>query len=117
VSSAWLVAYGASKLGLDRTMQGSGAIMAHANASRAIRHDERAAFDEERIRERLADLVRERPIIAMVAVGAAGAALGGLVFSRLGRLCFAVAAGYVTNELWHREGRLDIDDVVERLLR
>jgi hypothetical protein len=38
-----------------------------------------------------------------------------LVFRRLGRLVFIAAAGYVANELWHREGRLAIDDFVANL--
>jgi len=65
--------------------------------------------------EQLVDLVRERPMLALAAAGAFGIVLGGLVFSRLGRLLFIAAAGYVANELWHREGRLGIDNVIERL--
>ncbi|HZU83218.1 MAG TPA: hypothetical protein VE987_09890 [Polyangiaceae bacterium] len=60
-------------------------------------------------------VIREQPLLAVGVAAVAGAALGGVVFRRLGRLVFMVAVGYVTNELWHREGGLDVDDVVERL--
>jgi hypothetical protein len=60
-------------------------------------------------------LVRKRPLLAVGAATAIGAVVGGVFLSRLGRLAFAAAAGYVANELWHREGRLSIDEVVERL--
>jgi hypothetical protein len=66
---------------------------------------------------RLRGLVRRQPLIAVTAAGALGAALGGVLFSRLGRLTFIAAVGYVANELWHREGRLDIDGVIERFSR
>jgi hypothetical protein len=71
--------------------------------------------DEAMMRERLRDLIRERPLLVMSAAAGIGAALGGIVFSRLGRLAFFAVAGYVANELWHREGRLDIDDVIAKL--
>jgi hypothetical protein len=67
------------------------------------------------LRERLREAVRRQPLITVAAAGTVGAVLGGLVFSRLGRLVFLGVAGYVANELWHREGRLDIDDVIEKL--
>jgi hypothetical protein len=76
---------------------------------------EHVASEEAILRDRLRRLVRERPLLAVTACGAFGAALGGIFLSRLGRLVFIAAAGYVANELWHREGRLDIDDVIERL--
>ncbi len=60
-------------------------------------------------------LVRQRPLLTMAIAGAVGAALGGLVFSRLGRLVFLATAGYVANELWHREGRLDTGKLIESL--
>jgi hypothetical protein len=41
--------------------------------------------------------------------------LGGVFLSRLGRLFFVAAAGYLANEVWHREGRSDILDVLERV--
>jgi hypothetical protein len=53
--------------------------------------------------------------VTVAAATAVGTLMGGVFFSRLGRLVFAVAAGYVANELWHREGRLGIDDVADRL--
>jgi hypothetical protein len=72
---------------------------------------------ESHVGERLRRLVSERPLLTVAAAGAVGAVLGGLVLSRLSRLLFFAAAGYVANELWHREGRLDIDEVLERLMR
>jgi hypothetical protein len=46
-----------------------------------------------------------------------GIVLGGLIFSRFARLMFIASVGYVANELWHREGRLGVDNVIERLSR
>ena len=60
-------------------------------------------------------LVRDHPIATIGAAGLAGIVLGGAIFSRLARLVFVAAAGYVANELWHREGRLDVDELIERL--
>ncbi len=71
--------------------------------------------EEALIRERVRGLVRSQPLVAVGAATAVGAVLGGVFLSRLGRLLFAAAAGYVANELWHREGRLAIDEVIERL--
>jgi DUF883 C-terminal glycine zipper region len=79
------------------------------------RTPQRVVSEEALIRDRLRDLVREQPLVAVGAAGAVGALLGGLFLSRLGRLVAVAAAGYVANELWHREGRLAIDDLVERL--
>ena len=76
---------------------------------------ETVAPEEAVLRERLSQFVRDKPLLAVAASGAVGVALGGVFLSRLGRLVFIAAAGYVANELWHREGRLDIDAVVERL--
>jgi hypothetical protein len=53
----------------------------------------------------------------MTAAGALGIVLGGVFFSRLGRLLFVASVGYIANELWNREGRLGIDQVVDRLPR
>jgi hypothetical protein len=64
---------------------------------------------------RLIEVVRKRPLIAVAVAGAAGALFGGVFLSRLGRLIFVAASGYFANEWWHREGRLDVHDVVERL--
>ena len=65
--------------------------------------------------EPLRRLVRERPLVAMTVAGGCGALVGGLLLSRLGRLAVIAAVGYVAHELWHREGRLAIDDVVGKL--
>jgi hypothetical protein len=71
--------------------------------------------DEALLRQRWSDFVRRRPLVALAAAGAAGALLGGVFLSRLGRLLFVAAAGYMANEAWHREGRFDVRDVSERL--
>ncbi len=72
---------------------------------------------EERIRRWMRRSVRERPLAALGAAGALGLLVGGVVASRAARLLFLAAAGYVANELWHRRGRLDLDDVIARILR
>jgi hypothetical protein len=64
---------------------------------------------------RLHRLVRQDPLLVVGAAGAVGGVLGGILFSRLGRLLFSAAVGYVANELWHREGRLDIARLVEEV--
>jgi hypothetical protein len=71
--------------------------------------------DEARIRARLREAVRERPLLAVGASGAVGLALGGLVFARAARLLFLAAVGYVANELWHREGARGIGALVDEL--
>jgi hypothetical protein len=58
--------------------------------------------------------VREQPWLSFAAAAGAGALLGGVAFSRMGRLAFAAAAGFVAHELWHREGRLAVDEVLAR---
>jgi hypothetical protein len=65
--------------------------------------------------DRMRRLVRDRPWLAVAAVGAAGAALGGLVFPRAGRLAFLAVAGYLANEFWHHEGIARIDEVIAEL--
>lgn len=64
---------------------------------------------------RVTDLVREQPLVAVAAAGAVGIALGGVVFSRLGRFAFLAIAGYVVSDLWRREGHLDVQDLLGRL--
>jgi hypothetical protein len=59
--------------------------------------------------------MREHPLAAVGAAGVIGVALGGVLFSRAGRLLFAVMTGYVANELWNREARLDVDKLLGRL--
>jgi hypothetical protein len=70
---------------------------------------------EERMHEALREAVRARPFIAILAAAGLGATLGGLVFSRLGRLVFLAAAGFVAAELWSREGALDTRELLARL--
>lgn len=72
---------------------------------------------EERIRRWMRRSVRERPLVSLGAAGALGLLVGGVLASRAARLLFLAAAGYVANELWHRRGRLDLDDVIARVFR
>jgi hypothetical protein len=72
---------------------------------------------EERIRRWMRRSVRERPLVALGAAGALGLLLGGVVASRAARLLFLASVGYVANELWHRRGRLDLDDIIAKVLR
>jgi hypothetical protein len=72
---------------------------------------------EERIRRWMRRTVRERPLVAIGAAGALGLLLGGVIASRAARLLFLASAGYVANELWHRRGRLDLDDVIAKVFR
>ncbi len=71
--------------------------------------------DEAILRDRIRGLVRGRPWLAVAAATAAGGVLGGVWFSRTGRLAFAAVTGFVAHELWHREGRLGVSDVVAKL--
>jgi hypothetical protein len=73
--------------------------------------------DEAILRARLRSLVRERPWLAVAAAAAAGGVLGGVWFSRTGRLAFVAVTGFVAHELWHREGRLGVSEVVAKLSR
>jgi hypothetical protein len=70
---------------------------------------------EERVRARMRALVREQPWVALAASAALGGVFGGVVLSRIGRLAFAATAGFVAHELWHREGQLGVNDIVDRL--
>jgi hypothetical protein len=64
---------------------------------------------------RMLRVVRDKPLLSTGAAAAIGTALGGLVFYRLGRLAFFAMVGAVGNEVWRREGRLDIDELVSLL--
>jgi hypothetical protein len=72
---------------------------------------------EERIRRWMRRSVRERPLVALGVAGALGLLVGGVVASRTARLLFLATVGYVANELWHRRGRLDLDEVIAKVLR
>jgi len=72
---------------------------------------------EERIRRWMRRSVRERPFVALGIAGALGLLVGGVIVSRHARLLFLATVGYVANELWHRRGRLDLDDVIAKVLR
>jgi hypothetical protein len=71
--------------------------------------------DQARMRARLRELVRERPLLTVSAAAIAGALAGGVLFSRLGRLAFFAVCGYVANELWHREGPLAVEELIAKL--
>jgi hypothetical protein len=84
----------------------------------APRSDARAATGttgEALLRARLRELVREQPWLAVAAAAAVGTVLGGIVFSRAGRLAFAATTGFVAHELWHREGQLAVNELVAKL--
>jgi hypothetical protein len=66
------------------------------------------------MRARLGALVRRQPLVALAAAGAVGALLGGVFFSRLGRLVFLAAAGYVASEMWHRKARVEVHGPAEK---
>lgn len=53
-------------------------------------------------RVRLQGLVREQPWLALGAALAAGGILGGLAFTRMGRLAFFVVAGFAAHGLRDR---------------
>jgi hypothetical protein len=72
---------------------------------------------EARLRAQVVDAVRAHPFLAVLAASGVGVTLGGLVFSRLGRLVFLAAAGYVATELWRREGMADTREILADLTR
>jgi hypothetical protein len=92
-------------------METIGSVQAGGPADTASHVATTAALLPDRVRK----LVRERPWLAVAAVGAAGAALGGLVFPRAGRLAFLAVAGYLANEIIHHEGVARIDEVIAEL--
>jgi hypothetical protein len=59
--------------------------------------------------------MRAHPFATVTIAGALGMALGGVLLTRMGRFLFAAIAGYVANELWNREARLDVDKLLARL--
>ncbi len=67
------------------------------------------------LRERLRVVVREQPWLAVAAAAAAGGVLGGVWFSRAARLAFAGVTGFVLHDLWHREGRLGVGEIVRKV--
>jgi hypothetical protein len=68
------------------------------------------------IGRRVVRLVEGQPLLSVAAAGVIGVALGGVVFAKLGRLAFAAAVGYVANDLWHRQGGLDVNEVLHEFL-
>lgn len=67
--------------------------------------------------DRVETFVRERPLVAMASATAVGALLGGVVFSKAGRLVFLAAAGALATEVWKSEGKLDIRGLLDKLTR
>ena len=67
------------------------------------------------VRERLRVIVRRQPWLAVAAAAAAGGVLGGVWFSRAARLAFAGATGFVLHDLWNREGRLGVGEIVRKI--
>jgi hypothetical protein len=51
----------------------------------------------------------------VAAAAAAGGVLGGLWWSRAGRLAFAAMTGFFAHEVWLRQGSFAVTDVVARL--
>jgi hypothetical protein len=82
--------------------------------SRRRENGRSALAEADAARERLRKMVRGRPLVAIGVAAAAGGVVGGLLFSRLGQLACAAAAGFLARELWRREGSLSIDEVVRR---
>jgi hypothetical protein len=85
------------------------------DARETVATAEAVEAQEARLRDRLCDAVRSRPLLAVLAASGVGATLGGLVFSRLGRLVFLAAAGYAASEFWRREGKLDTREIIDRI--
>ncbi len=80
--------------------------------------DEPAAVDGGELGLRhVEDLVRASPLVAVAAAGALGAVLGGVVFSRLGRLGLVAVTAYLANGLWHRKCQPSMGEVMEELMR
>jgi hypothetical protein len=73
------------------------------------------ASGEAVVRERLRVLIRRKPWLAVATAAAAGGLLGGICFSRAARLVFAGATGFVAHDLWQREGRLGVSDIVRKV--
>jgi ElaB/YqjD/DUF883 family membrane-anchored ribosome-binding protein len=66
---------------------------------------------------RVETFVRERPIVSIAGATVLGALLGGVVFSRAGRLVFIAAAGALATEVWKTEGKIDIRGLLDKLTR
>jgi hypothetical protein len=65
-------------------------------------------------RNGLQELVRTKPLVAFAGAGLVGAAFGGLLFPRLGRLIFLAVAGYAASELLQRQREQDVDELAGR---
>jgi hypothetical protein len=74
------------------------------------RHD--SPSGEAMARAHVRAFVRQKPLLAVLAAAAAGGLLGGVLMARVGRLLFAATVGFVAHDLWHREGRLTLADVL-----
>ena len=56
--------------------------------------------------------IQRRPVLATATAGTLGLVLGGIVFPSLGRLAFVATMGYFANEVWRREGRVQVDQLI-----
>lgn len=59
--------------------------------------------------------IQKRPVLATATAGTLGLVLGGIVFPSLGRLAFVATMGYFANEVWRREGRIQMDNLFTAL--
>jgi hypothetical protein len=59
--------------------------------------------------------IRKRPVLATATAGTLGLVFGGLVLPSLGRLAFVATMGYFANEVWRREGRVQVDRLAAAL--
>jgi hypothetical protein len=98
-----------SRWSMAETNASSGSTGPGEDASREL------PTEEARLRAHLHRLVRDNPLAAVAAAAAVGGLLGGLAFARAGRLAFAVGAGVVAHDLWHREGRTAVDEILARI--
>ena len=85
------------------------------STERAITFDSaKKSFGDLLTPEGIRELVRTQPLLAFAGAGALGAALGGLLFPRVGRLAFLAVAGYAATGMLQRQRALDVDEVIAR---
>jgi hypothetical protein len=83
--------------------------LAYADAAR-----KQATLAADITRQAVAE-IRKRPVLATATAGTLGLVLGGVVFPSWGRLAFVATMGYFANEVWRREGRIQVDQLVAAL--
>ena len=67
--------------------------------------------------DRVEALIRQRPLVAVAGAAALGAVLGGVAFTKAGRLVFIAAAGALATEVWKSEGKIDVRGILDELTR